>query len=414
MAARGSVFRRLGFAHDRMFATFPPYRAAAYAAAPALLVAALGFWMMPGETIGKPVQPSNSGGAASSQQQPPANNQAPANTPATGDYATCGNADNGISTDAANAALAACQRIQNGTAQGSGSLSPAAVLDREGEVDQVLGNDAAGLDDLNQAITDDPTVDRFYLARAFIENGLDKYADAISDAARAITMTPSDYIALGQKAMAEASSGQPQAAISDADAALQLNSKFIFAQSVRGAAEAQQHDNADAIQDETTFLKAYPQDWYSLYWRGYAEAHVAGDEAAAQADLNASLQAWSSNPAPYEQLGLLAFRQQDWQAVITNENSALQINPNDVLALTAKSGAEIRLQQFQAAQTDAQAALRLNPAGVPLAAALKNLGVADIDLGDRADAIQALTQAQQIDPNDPSLNADLQTAQQMQ
>jgi tetratricopeptide (TPR) repeat protein len=393
VATRTGIFGFFGFAHSRVFSTFPPYRIACFIAIPALVIAACGFALLP----------SGWSSNWTNVVIPPG---------LTGDYATCNNSNRGLSQDDAKNALAACEQIQNGAAQGSGSLPPDKVYAGEALANDALNDYKDALSEINQAIAANATVENYYLTKSFIDNDSGDYADGKQDAVQALSMAPGDLPALREKAYAELQLSDFQSALTDSGTAISGDGSNELAYYVHGAAEAQLNDYADAVQDETKALSIRPNMWYSLYWRGYAEAHQIGSETTAINDLNASLGVWSHNADAYDQLAAIALRQGDNQTAISDETTALSNRPNDALALNTRAGAEIRMSYFHAAQADALAALNLNPTGQMRGWVYENLGLAEYNQNDFQDAVYAFEQAEQYDPTNPRLPAHLAEAKQ--
>jgi tetratricopeptide (TPR) repeat protein len=349
---------------------------------------------------------------AANATQPAPQPPSAAASPPSGDYAQCATASTAMAHDAAQSVVAACGRILDNAATGSGAMPPSRAYLGQGIANIALGDNADALTELGQSISMDGGDEHAYYVRALAENDLQNYPAAYNDAIKALSITPNDWQAMTAKASSEFGQLDYQAAADDAGSAIQTKPNYLPGYFVRGEALAKLGQDQEAVQDETTVLQAHPYAWDALYWRGFAEARLNGAQPQAINDLQASLQNNGDNADAYHQLALIAFRQQNWQGAVDAETRALSINPSDAASLTTRAGAEIHLGQFAAARTDAEEAVRLNPTGPLLVAAYENLGISEDDQNDYADGVGALQQAAQLMPDNQDLAGLLAAARQ--
>jgi tetratricopeptide (TPR) repeat protein len=275
------IVRRLGFAHKRIFANFPPYRIACVIGPLALLTTMLGLW------IPRPAGSTGSG--------PPS-----APTVSAADQQICG------SNDDASEIIAACQRLIK-----AGGLSPR---------------------DVGQA----------YYHIGEMEFGEDDLGAAINDFNSSLSYFPDDGIALDARSAAEEDNNEVQAAIKDANAALALNPKDAIAFQDLGWAYDEGNDYDNAVNDETKSIDILPNNAFAYWVRADSSYNLKKYQSAIQDDSTA-ININPSYESAYEARGSAEYRLNQNTKAESDEQTALRMNPNDTDAKQILQWAEAAL-----------------------------------------------------------------------
>lgn len=230
------------------------------------------------------------------------------------------------------------------------------------------------IEDYTRAIEIDPTNIASYIGRAEAHLLNEDHDDAIADYTVAIQSSPKAvnlYISRGSMYYIK---GDYDRTVADYTKAIENNSNDSFLYLLRGAVYDKRAQYDQAIADYSKALELKPDDFRAHKSRGDDYERI-GDQAHATADYEAvlGLTSYSAGAFTYRNRAwaLLKLRQPD-QALL-NVQRALDLEPNDPIALDIRGRVLENLGRRNEAIRDFQQALAINPRMTESADALSRL-----------------------------------------
>ena len=261
----------------------------------------------------------------------------------------------------------------------------------------MLGDTAAAISDFDTAIRLNPND-----ADAFLERGKAYYASndvaaAVADLTEAVRLNPDLVEAHLKLAAAQMNLGDFDAALQSADAAAQLDPDSADPYLVRGTITLAQGDTDGALAEYARAIEVAPDSAEPYLARGFAHFRR-GDVEAALQDFSDAIRVEPENAMAYYSRGLVHGVSNDIDAAIADLEAALAlVEPDSELAQEIAKGIE-DLKQYGADAFSAGAGEEMDPAVV----ALLDEGQTYAGAGDLASALDAFTQAVELDPANPA------------
>lgn len=106
----------------------------------------------------------------------------------------------------------------------------------------------------------------------------------------------------------------------------------------------------------------------------------------------------------YKQLGNAAFKEGKNEEAIQHYSKAIEINPNDQVFYSNRSGCHANLKNYDEALKDAKKCVELKPDWLR---GYQRMGLAEFYLKNYDDAIETYKKGLEIDPNNAQLKVDL-------
>jgi tetratricopeptide (TPR) repeat protein len=275
-----------------------------------------------------------------------------------------------------------------------------------GQANAERRNDADALADFSTAVELEPANPERLSARGFFRLSRGNTVDALADFNRSIELDPNNARAHNNRGMARLTSGEVKQAIEDFDSCIKIDPKFVAAYNNRSFAYAKMDRRQEALADLDQAIRldsnaAGSYDNRGALWLDaqeyqkaiadftraieldssspnyYAHRRVAWTKLErfpeAQADalkiehlvqlssLNAAVFRDPRSPKPYIDRGNYFLHENQVENALANFNKALELNPKNAEALTARSRAALRHGDPQKAVDDATAALAIEP-----------------------------------------------------
>ncbi|UJB70880.1 tetratricopeptide repeat protein [Acaryochloris sp. 'Moss Beach'] len=263
------------------------------------------------------------------------------------------------------------------------------------------GDSQGALQDLNQAISLNPSYASAYGDRATIKFQQGDRPGALADLDQAIQIDPQLADAYGIRGLYRVVTGNIRGAQSDVEKAVRLKPEIGYAS--RGVVRWYRSDlsGAQSDFDQALNLKASFKDAYAVhYFRGFVRWQL-GNYDGALKDLNRSIQL---NPKYLEAVGvrgILRFQMGDNQGALRDFDEGIRINTGSSDIYTIRGMIRLTQGDNPGAISDFDQVIRIKPGNVALADMYGSRGIAYFQAGNDEQALASLQQAVQL-AKDPS------------
>jgi len=259
---------------------------------------------------------------------------------------------------------------------------------------QQVGQPAAALDLLDQAIRIQPQTAELHLRRGDALRMLGQHQAAVASFDRALALAPNQPGACNNRGLALQSLGQFQDALDAFDRALQLQPDFAEAYVNRSLALHALGQYEQAVVSCDSALRLRPDLAPAHTYRGNA-LHALRRYAEAVASFEAATQLQPDSAETHNNCGLALHQLCRFQPAVACFDRALALQPDLAEAHCNRGNALFELGQYRPALAAFDRAVALQP---DLARAHQNRGVALNALGQYAEALTALDHALQLQP----------------
>jgi tetratricopeptide (TPR) repeat protein len=236
------------------------------------------------------------------------------------------------------------------------------------------------------------------LLRGHLQRQRERWPEAEADFDRVIELRPDLAVAWAERAEATMGSGRLAPALADAEEALRLDPHHVFARCAMGHVLMELGRADDGRAELEAALEIEP----NYVWGLYLLAQIASDPDEAMALIDRALSAEPTNRKLLNMRAWLEIKRGDYQRALQMFDQLLE-TARDSDALIGRSNALRRLRRFEDAVTAATEAVELGPAKETF----RNLGLARYGAGDMLGAIEALTRAHDLDPDDAAVSSNL-------
>jgi tetratricopeptide (TPR) repeat protein len=194
------------------------------------------------------------------------------------------------------------------------------------EAEFKAGNNAAAVNDFNQAIQLDPTFLGSYLDRGNAEVKLGQLEDASVDFSRIIKADPNDASALANRGATYGQLGENALALADLRRADTLKPNDAGIEYNLASAEAQSGDVRRAL----TYMNLSVTHGPTAYaYRGRASLESAlNDQAAAIKDMTAAIKSNAADPSLFAGRALYYQRAHQYKAALADDDAAIRLAPS--------------------------------------------------------------------------------------
>lgn len=194
------------------------------------------------------------------------------------------------------------------------------------EAEFKAGNNAAAINDFNQAIQLDPTFLGSYLDRGNAEVKLGQLEDASVDFSRIIKADPNNATAYANRGATYGQLGENALALADLKRAKALKPKDSGIEYNLASAEAQSGDLKSALADMNRSVADGP----TIYtYRGRAAVESAlGDQVAAAKDMTAAIKLDAANPNLLAGRALYYQRLHRFKEALADDDAAIRLAPS--------------------------------------------------------------------------------------
>jgi tetratricopeptide (TPR) repeat protein len=246
----------------------------------------------------------------------------------------------------------------------------------------------------NVRITEDPTDDNSYNARALVWHAMAEYDKAIDDLSQAITLAPSATY-YSNRAASRSDKGDYREAIADLDRAIALGDTSAIAFSNRGFAYRGQGDNKAALDD---FHKALTRDPECLpafcnraeLWCALGEFEKAIDDCTRAIELS------RYDSTLFNNRGMAWNGLREFDKAIKDLDQAIELDPRNGTAYHNRASAQYALGAIDRAKLDGVMAVKFVPENPQ---AWANLGVFCLATGNLKQSLEYLTKAIRLAPD---------------
>lgn len=194
-----------------------------------------------------------------------------------------------------------------------------------------MGNIQAALEDLAQAIAQNPTNSEFHYQRANLRFRVGDTQGAIADYTAAIQHDSTNARAYVNRGTVRAESGDDVGAVEDYTAAIQINPNLSAAYLNRCLSQSNLGNHQDAISDCSKAISVQPNSVLAYQNRGLVRRRI-GDTAGAIEDFNIAIRLDPADPDPYYNRGLARNELGDRMGAIADYTEAIRRNSNHVFA----------------------------------------------------------------------------------
>lgn len=220
-----------------------------------------------------------------------------------------------------------------------------------------------------------------------------EYRSAIDYFTQALRINPDFAEAYHYRGMSRYHKGDRLGAIKDYSQIIRINPQNAEAYSNRGLMQAELNERWGAMQDYNQALQINPKHIKTFLNRSRMRLEL-DDYQGAIADCDDVLNINPKLPKAYLNRGMARFEVEDYQGALTDYNQVLQINPNVAEAYFNRGLNYVALESYQEALSDFNQALQLNP---NYTQAYLNRGSTRLLLGDNDGSIQDFDQALRLD-----------------
>ena len=234
---------------------------------------------------------------------------------------------------------------------GSAGLQ-AAILHHRGIAKHRTGDDAGAIADYDQALEIAPHVEGaedIYNDRGVMKFDAGDLAGAMADYNQALEINSKFLWAYNNRGLAKSKAGDHAGAIADYDQALEIEPRYAGAYMSRGNAKYKLEDYAGAIADYDQALDVYPSwtgNWLHWWKMDHHDRKVKNDLWQASTLINRAI--------VKDTIG-------DYEGVIADCDSALELDPKDAGAYNTRGGAKRNIGDIVGAIADYDRALEIDP-----------------------------------------------------
>lgn len=240
------------------------------------------------------------------------------------------------------------------------------LYERRAELNDALGafqDEAADLTTVINGASQNQMTDILYhnlLLRAQLYLQLKQPQKAEADMSRAMTLQPEHWQAYALRAVSEREAGQLDAALADDEKALALNPGNAQVYTDLSLVHDAQHDYAAAAADEAEILKTLPHSAPDLNNRCWFLA-LDGKLNEALGYCQQALQITPNDPATLDSIGFVYLQLQNNQQAIHFYDQALKADPKMASSLYGRALAEQKLGRSKQAEADMALAKQYDP-----------------------------------------------------
>ncbi len=246
----------------------------------------------------------------------------------------------------------------------------------------------------NARITEDPTDDNSYNARALVWHAMAEYDKAIDDLSQAITLAPSATY-YSNRAASRSDKGDYREAIADLDRAIALGDTSAIAFSNRGFAYRGLGDNKAALDDLQQALTRDPECLPALC--NLAELRCAlGEFEKAIDDCTRAIELSRYDSTLFNNRGMAWSGLTEFDKAIKDLDQAIELDPENGTAYHNRASAQYALGAIDRAKLDGVMAVEFVPENPQ---AWSNLGVFSLATGDLKQSLEYLTKAIRLAPD---------------
>jgi tetratricopeptide (TPR) repeat protein len=231
-----------------------------------------------------------------------------------------------------------------------------------------------------------------------------EYAAALADLNQALELDPDDVWAIAHRGATYRQMREYPAALADLDRALELKPNYVWAIATRGATYRRIGDFAAALADLDRAIELDPNAVWAILNRGDVYRRM-GEYKAALADFNRAIELNPNNAWAITRRGVIYWSLKQYPEALADLNQAIEFEPNYAWGFAVRGFTYGVLGQYPAALADLDRAIELvpNEAGVHYGRGLLHLAmsVPDQAEADLSQAIRLARQAYEKDPQNP-------------
>ena len=256
-------------------------------------------------------------------------------------------------------------------------------------------NDYDGtITDLNRALELDPNFLAAYVSRGAMYEKKGDYDRAIADYDRALKLDPKNAIIYNSRGWSYHLKGMYDRAITDYDEALKINPKYSIAYNNRGLDYDNKGDFDHAMSDYEQAIKFNPK--YAIAYSNRGLIHrKRGDNDRALADFDEAIKLDPKNPIFYNNRGWTYQAKQNYEAAIADYDQALRLDPTYALAYANRGWTYYSKGAYDRAIADYDEAIKRDPKN---AITYNNRGLIYDNKGELDRALADYEQATRLNP----------------
>jgi tetratricopeptide (TPR) repeat protein len=219
------------------------------------------------------------------------------------------------------------------------------------------------------------------------------YRTAIDYFSQALRINPDFADAYHYRGLSRYHKGDRLGAIKDYSQVIRINPENAEAYCNRGLMQAELNERWGAMQDYNQALQIDPKHIKTFLNRSAMRLELE-DYQGGIADCNDVLNINPNLPKAYLNRGMARFELEDYQGSLSDFNQVLQINPNIAEAYFNRGLSQVGLENYQEALSDFNHSIQLNP---NYTQAYLNRGYTRLQLGDNDGSIEDFDQALRLD-----------------
>lgn len=229
-----------------------------------------------------------------------------------------------------------------------------------GVADSMLNNNARAITDYSQAIALNPTSGA-YSNRAAAYNTTGDNVRALADYDTAIRLNPKLGAAYYNRGKIRAGSGDQKGAVSDFTQAIANGQDGWDSYSRRAHAYHALKDDLHAVPDAEMALQLRPVDHTLYYDACWYRAIIGQDLEKARGNCGYAMSFKQDYAPAYVGRAMVGLKQQRWSDALKDFDSALRLDPGEVVSTYGRGIAKLRLGMTADGQADIAAATKADP-----------------------------------------------------
>lgn len=215
-----------------------------------------------------------------------------------------------------------------------------------------------GIDSFSNKIKANPSVEDYYINRAFLYFLLDNIEAAIADYNILIDLNPNNEEFYLNRGYLKHISHKREEALKDYNTAIKINPEYVFAYNNRGVALAELGRNSESLNAYNVAIKLDPNYADAYYNRGNLKTNTNKNEEALE-DFNTAIKLNPTDAASFNNRGVVKRKLNYNVGALSDFSIAIKLDPNEMTAFANRGRLKKRYFDSEGAEEDFKNAIAI-------------------------------------------------------